>query len=674
MSVLRTEELKLPGVDMGEVSTLPSISENLRLSFMQDVFELGENDGLFVNYGMVDYAYPYKAQDNYSRRLCERTYKAVILENHHLRATFLPEFGGKLHSLYDKDAGRELLFSNSVVRPCHLGVRNAWMSGGVEWNFGYVGHNPFTCDRMHTASLQLDDGTPVLRFYQFERIRAMVYQMDFFLPEDSGMLMVRTRLVNPHFRVVPVYWWSNVAAPDSPGNRVIVPADTAFTARDMHPVKIRVPEYNGRDITYPLNNTISIDYFWNVPADERKYICQVDKDGYGLMQTSTRRLRGRKLFVWGDSEGGRRWKNFLTADDESGSYNEIQSGLAQTQYECIPMPPKTVWEWIEAYGPVALDPAKAHGDWNCARAEAARVLDARITEDRLEQLLKDTRGMAVRPAGKILFSADGWGALEEERRRVRGEDPMCPHLDFGVISDEQRPWLRLLQEGTLGEHDPADPPVSYICQEEWTGLLGEAAGGRDARNWFTWLQLGLSYFIAKDYERAKMMLEKSAELDPSPWAYYSLSILSRDKGDHGSEVRYMLEAVKLRPQDRSLVRAALRCLYENREMKSLKTLFESLASVLKTDPRCKAYYAFSLIDAGDLDKAAQILYSDGGLLVPDIRECETITLDLWYALEEAKAAAAGETFDRETALPPRFADFRMFADLDWLRGGEIIKE
>ena len=297
MTDLRVEDIILPGVDFHGVSPLPAISENLRLTFMQDKFELDEEDGLFVNYGMVDYGFPYKAQDNYDRELCERPYPAVILENEHLRAIFMPCFGAKLYSLFDKDECRELLFVNDVVRPCHLGVRNAWMSGGVEWNCGYVGHNPFTCDWMHTARTRLEDGTPVLRFYQFERIRCIVYQMDVFLPEGSKLLYVRTRLVNPNFRVVPMYWWSNIAAPDAPGNRVIIPADSTFTARDSHPVKIRIPEYNGIDVTYPLDNVISIDYFWNIPQAERKFICQVDSKGYGLIQTSTRRLQGRKLFL-----------------------------------------------------------------------------------------------------------------------------------------------------------------------------------------------------------------------------------------------------------------------------------------------------------------------------------------------------------------------------------------
>ena len=51
---------------------------------------------------------------------------AHILENDCLRASFAPLMGGKLWSLYDKKAQRELLFANPVARPAYLATRNAW--------------------------------------------------------------------------------------------------------------------------------------------------------------------------------------------------------------------------------------------------------------------------------------------------------------------------------------------------------------------------------------------------------------------------------------------------------------------------------------------------------------------------------------------------------------------
>lgn len=666
MSTLRLESIPIPASDMGALNPLPALDKRLRGTPREDAFELSEDDGLFLDYGPVYYVYPYKMQDNYSRELHEHCEPAVVLENEFLRATFFPERGGKLHSLYDKEHGRELLFSNSVLRPSNLAVRNAWMSGGVEWNCGYIGHHPFTCDKLHAALTHLDDGTPVLRMYQYERIRSVVYQMDFFLPDGSRMLFVRTRIVNRSFSVVPMYWWSNIATPGVAGSRVIVPATTTYTARGGHPVKIALPVFNGVDVTYPDRNRIAIDYFWNIPEKERKFICQVDPDGFGLVQTSTARLKGRKLFVWGDSAGGRKWQHFLSADGESGRYNEIQAGLAKTQYECLPMPPNTAWEWAEAYGAIELDPTLAHGSWEEARRETEEKLGALLGEDDLEALLQNTKPMARRPADKTLFRADGWGALERERRKFSGQPDLAPHLDFGPLGKEQEPWLSLLHTGTLGCHDPLAEPTSYMLQDAWTRLLEQAAADKDKDNWFTLLQLGLSYLATEQYEPAREMLKRSLKAASSPWALYALGLLADRLGDKAESVEYLLQAYHTLPQNVSLAKAVLRTLYDNKDYELLKTTYESMPKALQNNCRNLVFYAFALVSLGEIDAAEKILYREGGLLVPDIREGETVTFDLWQTI----ARARGE----DTAYPPAFVDFRMFADAAWLMGGEIIKE
>lgn len=213
-----------------------------------------------------------------------------------------------------------------------------------------------------------------------------------------------------------------------------------------------------------------------------------------------------------------------------------------------------------------------------------------------------------------------------------------------------------------------------MCQPEWTALLKKAVKENDRNNWFAWLQLGLNTFIEKDYERAQIMLERSVEQHQSPWALYALSILNRDAGDHTQAVAYMLKAWAMRPSDLSLAKETLRCLYQNRRFAELKTVYEQMDSALQAEPRCMVYYAFALLDCGDIAGAEAILYKDGGILIPDIRECETITLDLWVETEKKKAEAAGKHFDVDNMNPPRFADFRMFANLEWLNGGQIIHE
>ena len=63
---------------------------------------------------------------------------------------------------------------------------------------------------MHT-----DDGQQVLRMWEFDRLREVVFQVDAWLPADSRVLLVAIRIRNPNPAAVPMYWWSNAAVPQS---------------------------------------------------------------------------------------------------------------------------------------------------------------------------------------------------------------------------------------------------------------------------------------------------------------------------------------------------------------------------------------------------------------------------------------------------------------------------
>lgn len=101
----------------------------------------------------------YTQQDSYDRNRVLRTFKAIILENEHLKATFIPELGGRLWSLWDKDSARKLLYCNPVFQPGNLALRNAWFSGGVEFNVSIKGHHPMTCSDMFAQHITMTDGT-----------------------------------------------------------------------------------------------------------------------------------------------------------------------------------------------------------------------------------------------------------------------------------------------------------------------------------------------------------------------------------------------------------------------------------------------------------------------------------------------------------------------------------
>ena len=170
---MRIVNVTLPSAHFNGESTLPSLYEMTNVQALTRS-ALDEDDGLFIGYGGLRSLFPYRMQDLYDRAEEPTVYVGIEFENRYLKALFLPALGGRLWSLYDKVAGRELLYRNPVVRPCNLAVRNAWLAGGIEFNCGMIGHHPFTCSQIFAAQTALDDGTPVLRVYVFKLIRRWV--------------------------------------------------------------------------------------------------------------------------------------------------------------------------------------------------------------------------------------------------------------------------------------------------------------------------------------------------------------------------------------------------------------------------------------------------------------------------------------------------------------------
>ena len=660
MTTLRFEQKTVRGAHLGGVSPLPAMRNgaDTRLETRLD-----EDDGLFVGYGRLRNILPYQMQDRYDRALEPMTLETAVLENDWLRAEFVPGLGGRLWSLYDKAAGRDLVSCNPVFRPGNLALRDAWFCGGVEWNIGMTGHSPFTCSPLFVSRLVAQDGTPVLRMYEFERVRCCIWQMDFFLPEDSHFLFARMRIVNPGDEVQPMYWWSNIAVPEEPGSRVIVPAKETYTNAYVEEnrralTKIPVPDgAEGFDLTYPAENPIAVDYFFKIPPEKRKFETQLNPQGYGLVHTSTDRQQGRKLFVWGQGPGGRRWQEFLTSE-EGHPYQEMQAGLAHTQMECLPMPPHTAWEWMEAYGPLQIDGSAVNGPWDQAVLACEQALETALPRKKLEQLLTETRqDFALRP-GQPVSAGSGWGALENCRRQAEGQPPISSHLDFGQPGAAQQPWLQLLESGCLPDQAPMETPPSYLVQEEWFRKLREASEGPGLGNWMVWMQLGLCWYWRDDMERAEEAFSRSLTLAESPWALYGLANTMRSTGRLAAAARTMARASAMLPDELSLAKEALATLSEAEDWRGITALVSRLSAKIYLG-KVKFYHAEALAHLGELDRAREILLADGGLEIPDVREGEVSTSSLWVWIALQQAAKDGVALSADDVEIPPQLDFRM---------------
>ena len=652
---IRFEKKLMPGIRLEPQNVFPSMRNALIHSIEADV---DPSDGLRIGYGLVPNIMPHLRQDEYGTQMEKMSFDSVVLENEFLKARFLPGLGGRLWSLYDKEKQRDLVVENPVFKPGNFAVRNAWVAGGVEWNIGSRGHDAYTCSPLFTAVTEDEDGTPVLRFYEFSRVRAVVYQMDFFLPEDSRFLFVRVRIENPNPKEVPMYWWSNTAVKECPKQRIIAPAATTFAntyISDTRHIlkKLPLPVCEGFDCTFPFSHWNSKDHFFNIPDAERKFEASIYGDGHGLVQTSTDRLKGRKLFTWGRSPGGQHWQRRLTGEN-GVDYAEIQAGLCRTQMEHVPMPAGAVWEWIEAYGAIQTDPGKIFGEWNGAIRETAERLEELLPRETLDILLERTgRSFALKPA-EVVSCGSGWGALENLRREKSGQKKLAEHLDFGNVGAEQSDWCHLLEHGTLPPHDPDVPPQSYQTQDEWLELLKKAKA-----DWFVRYHLGTIYYYREDWEKARECMEKSLSLSRNAWSIYALANLCRVTGDLAGASRHFSEVIAMRRNDPALIKEAFKTMLEAHDYTRLIQTYESLAQAMREVPLIHFLYADAIARRGDVDAAEQILMQYAGDEIPDIREGENSLSELYIYIRQKQAERKGAALAVEDMEIPFCFDLRM---------------
>jgi hypothetical protein len=662
MTELRSESLIIPGAPLGEENPLPFFRDpKISLDFTAHA-SLPPEKREYFGWETAFRVLPYRMQDAYTRQRAPLTFRSIVLENEFLTATFLPELGGRLISLVYKPHNRELLHRNPVFQPANLAIRNAWFSGGIEWNIGQFGHTFATCSPVFAAAIQGAQGEPGLRLYEYERCKGLFWQIDFYLPPGSPFLIAYTRAINPNEQPTAMYWWTNVAVNERPGVRVLSPAKQAIYLsfdQDGHSFGLsdlpNLPSLDGGDGTYSLNFTFANEFFFQCDT-EMPWEAALDENGTGFIEASTARLRYRKLFCWGTHPGGRHWQEFLAQPGEA--YLEIQAGIAPSQVHGLPMPAYTTWDWTQAFGYVEADAGKVHGsDWASAVQTVDAALQAHLPLAELTRVEADCRQRADTPSEVILQSASGWGALETLRRaRTPGEAAPPPGLVFpaSTLGPEQSKWLALVENGVLPEQNPADLPGEWMVQPEWEALLEKSP-----QNWYALLHLGVMRLERFDEAGAEAAWQESIRLQPSAWAYRNLATLCLRRKETEQARAYYEQAWQLAETagnpPTALAIEVLQKLVETEQWQRGMDTYNALPPQVQAAERVQILRGQFALALGNLDAVEQVLSREYAV----VREGETVLSDLWFELHAQRHGISRQEAQK-LYPPPARIDFRSF--------------
>jgi len=637
-AVISRTSLRLPAAALGAESPLPAFRSLQRLPDSSGSPGLPDDMRRRIDFGRLESPLPYALHGDYALEREVVDLPAVSIANDRVEAVVLPQYGGRIWSLRHRLTGRDVIYRNPVLSWANLGLTNAWFAGGVEWNLGSTGHAATTSRPVFAAAVDTDAG-PVLRLWEWERTRDLVFCVDLSLPAGSDFLYASVRVRNPDAWVKPLYWWTNVAVTETPGLRVLAPADRAWrTSYDGTLASVTMPRPDGAaaDASYPAWAEHPADYFFQVESRRRKWIAAVDADGRGVVHTSTAALAGRKLFCWGVSAGGRRWQERLSGPGPR--YLEIQAGLATTQLEHLELAASGQVSWTEAIGPLALAARDVHQDWPAAGQAVEAALADRLPAQQLEEAHhRWLAEVAERAPGEHLQLGSKFGSAE---LALRGRPAtFFPGTPFPPTDRDGSPHLLALLQGRDVEVERAAvqlpiPPVSPA----WRPFFENAP-----RSWWSALMLAIRAHAAGELEQARSHYEASLALEPSMSALRGLAMLRSAQGDFEAAADCYLAAVALDPHCRLLLVEAVDALLLAGRPAAGRELIEAAPAEVARHGRVVLQLVRTLLASGDRTAAAQLL--EDGIDVPDIREGESLE-EVW------RLACPG------VELPARY-DFRM---------------
>ncbi len=336
--------------------------------FAQKNAVVRESKKAFTTYGFSDpnpiaemgKVYPYYRFDGYTDKGEPKEWKVVELENDFIKVMVLPEIGGKIWAAWEKSTGKPFIYYNQVVKFRDVAMRGPWTSGGIEANYGIIGHTPNCATPMDYATKTNPDGSASCFIGTLDLLTQTYWTVEINVPKDKAYFTTRSFWNNTTSIEQPYYTWMNVGMPAGNDLEFIYPGNR-YIGHSGEYSDWPINADNGKDISLYRNNDFGVPKSYHVIGKYSDFFGAYYHDqDFGMARYSLRNEKpGRKIWIWGLSRNGMIWENLLT--DKDGQYVEVQSGRLFNQasdgsnltpFKQLGFAPHTTDEWTEYWFPV----------------------------------------------------------------------------------------------------------------------------------------------------------------------------------------------------------------------------------------------------------------------------------------------------------------------------------
>ncbi len=274
--------------------------------------------------------YPYHTFEGYSHTGRKQPWKVVTLENDYIQLFVLPEAGGKIWGAIEKSTGEEFIYRNEVMKFRNIAMRGPWTSGGIEFNFGIIGHAPTTATPVDYVIQEHPDGSVSCIVGAMDLPSRTQWRVTITLPPDKAYFETQCVWYNPTPLHHPYYQWMTAAAEARPDLQFFFPGHAYLEhSGEANPWPV---DEQGRDLSFYQHNNFGPSKSYHVVGHRHQYFggyWQEKKFGFGHWAHYDD-MPGQKLWIWALSRSGGIWEDLLT--DTDGQYIEFQAGRLFNQY------------------------------------------------------------------------------------------------------------------------------------------------------------------------------------------------------------------------------------------------------------------------------------------------------------------------------------------------------
>ena len=304
--------------------------------------------------------YPYFRYDGFTDSPVQKEWKVVELENDYIKVLIFPEVGGKVWTAIEKSTNEPFIYYNHAVKFRDIAMRGPYTSGGLELNYGIIGHTPNAATPVDYVIQNNDDGSVSCIVGVLDLLTRSNWRLEIRLPHDKAYFITKTFWYNSTPVTQPYYHWLNGGF-KSAGNLEFIFPGTHYVGHGGEYASWPVNETNGKKISFYEDNNFGGYKSYHVVGKYAGFAGGYwHDDKFGMVRYGNYDDKaGKKIWIWGLSRQGMIWEKLLT--DNDGQYVEMQSGRLfnqnsgrslYTPFKYMGFAPYATDIWTEYFYPV----------------------------------------------------------------------------------------------------------------------------------------------------------------------------------------------------------------------------------------------------------------------------------------------------------------------------------